>query len=154
MKTLRMKVVDRLFARMQIVYGSEFQNRWANTDVTAVKAGWAAALAWYDDHLEDISYALDNLPERCPNLVEFRNLCRKAPRAIAEQLPAPAADPERVQQAVSRLKASSAVVDHKAWAKRLMRRHCAGDRLHAMQLQCAREALQLPTDGSRDREYA
>ncbi len=26
-----------------------------------------------------VAWALENLPERCPNVIEFRNLCRQAP---------------------------------------------------------------------------
>ena len=78
---------------------------------------------------------MENLPERCPNVIAFRNICRVAPVADVPSLPEPKADPERMRAELAKLAplrsatatANIAASDGKAWAKRLIARHAAGD---------------------------
>lgn len=44
------------------------------------KAAWAKELKGFADQMDKIAYALDHLPEKAPNVIEFRNLCRSAPQ--------------------------------------------------------------------------
>lgn len=92
-----------------------------------------------------IAWALENLPARCPNAVEFKALCRMAPTPEGKQLPAPKADPERVQAELAKLGAIvKRPVGHfgmREWAERLKARHEAGDKLSCIQISMYRDAL-------------
>jgi hypothetical protein len=79
--------VDKLFARLQGVYGRDFTYQFSSVDSTGFDVGlanarqvWAEELGGFSEHPEAIAYALENLPERIPNVIVFREICRKAPR--------------------------------------------------------------------------
>lgn len=79
--------VDKLFARLQGVYGRDFTYQFSNVDSTGFDVGlanarqvWGEELGGFSEHPEAIAYALENLPERIPNVIVFREICRKAPR--------------------------------------------------------------------------
>lgn len=143
--SLSLQAVDRMFARLNVTYGRDFMARWEGQDVMAVKSSWAHELAGFENHLHSIVWALENLPDRAPNIIEFRNLCRKAPAADVPRLPEPKANPSRVAEELAKLATTktqvSEPVDHKAWAKRLISRHEAGERLNMTTLRFAREAI-------------
>jgi len=44
------------------------------------KATWAEELGSFVKWPEAIAYALEHLPERVPNCIKFKELCRNAPR--------------------------------------------------------------------------
>jgi hypothetical protein len=44
------------------------------------KVTWAEELSGFSKWPEAIGYALDHLPERVPNCIKFKELCRNAPR--------------------------------------------------------------------------
>lgn len=145
---LTTKAIDRLFDRLAATYGNEWARRWEGLDHAAIKTLWAHELASFAGRLDAIAWALENLPSRAPNVIEFRNLCRSAPRAPEALLPEPKADPARVAAELAKLdtvrkQATASRVDHKAWARRLMARHEAGEVLRPIQLRFAREALRL-----------
>ena len=108
------------------------------------KNAWAHELGAFDKSLNRVAWALENLPARCPNVIEFRNLCRQAPTPEVPRLPEPKADPDRVAAELAKLapmRQAVSTIDHKAWAKRLMARHEQGDSLNPTTLRFAREAL-------------
>lgn len=152
--SLSIKAVDRLFTRLNATYGADFLGRYKGTPETDLKAVWAHELAGFDNQLYALGWALENLPERAPNVIEFRNLARKAPAQDVPLLPEPKADPARVaaelaklspvRQAASAAASGVVAVDHKAWAKSLIARHDAGERLNMTTLRFAREALGIP----------
>lgn len=79
--------VDRLFFRLQGVYGKDFTTQFmlmdsAGNDIGLANAKqvWSEELGGFSEHPEAIAYALENLPERMPNVIQFREICRKAPR--------------------------------------------------------------------------
>ena len=145
--SLPLPVIDRLFARLNATYGRDFMGRYEGLDSAAVKTSWGHELGGYEKNLKPLAWALENLPERCPNVIEFRALCRRAPASELPALPEPKADKARVAAELAKLvpiKAMSASpVDYKAWAKRLQERHAAGDQLNANQVRCYRFALGL-----------
>lgn len=152
--------VDRIFEKLALIYGREFTGRWEScgASIADVKTDWAHELAGYQHWPEAIAYALANVPaDRPPTVLQFREICRKAPPKALPRLPEPKADPERVRQELAKLEPLRAravagrVMDHKAWAKRLLARHDAGEKLNPTVLRFAREALERP--GS-DREAA
>jgi hypothetical protein len=146
--SLPLKAIDRLFDRMTATYGRDFTSRFDGVDQNELKAVWSHELSGFADKLGMIAWALENLPERAPNVIEFRNLCRKAPAPEAPRLPTPKADPARVAAelaklapALAEIKAPRMNLDHKAWAKRLMARNEVGDKLNPTTLRFAKEAL-------------
>ncbi|WP_291928621.1 hypothetical protein [Limnohabitans sp.] len=147
--SLPSKAIDRLFDRLTATYGNEWINRWQGLDGQAVKSLWAHELSAYTNRLEALAWALENLPPRAPNVIEFKNLCRQAPAPEVPQLPQPKADPERLKQELSKLgeirakAVASTTVDHKAWARRIVGRFDAGDKVNPTTLRFAREALRI-----------
>lgn len=145
--TIPAKAIDRLFQRMGATYGAAWTRQWADVPINDVKSAWAHELSGFAGRLEAIAWALENLPEKCPNVIEFKNHCRRAPMPEMPKLPEPKADPERVKAELAKLKvmvnksAATSTADHKAWAKRIIARHEAGDRLNPTTLRFAREAL-------------
>lgn len=144
--SLPIKAIDRLFERLAATYGAQWSRQWADVPITDVKTAWAHELDGYENNLKAIAWALENLPERCPNVIEFRNICRRAPLPDVPRLDAPKADPERVQRELSKLgdvrkKVLSTTVDHKAWARRIIARNDAGEKLNPTSLRFAKEAV-------------
>lgn len=144
--SLPTKAIDRLFERLGATYGDAWTRKWADVPISDVKAAWSHELSSYSDRLAAVAWALENLPERCPNAIEFRNLCRLAPMPEPQKLPEPKADPQRLRAELAkleqvRIKAKSAGVDHKAWARRICARSDAGERIMPITLQFARQAL-------------
>lgn len=70
--------VDEAFDRLAKLYGREFTGKF-DDDIAAVKVQWLRELAPLPRVLDSVAWALKNLPERCPNAIQFRNLCRLAP---------------------------------------------------------------------------
>lgn len=79
--------VEKIFARMQGIYGRDFIGQFSTGMVNGVDAGlenakatWAEELGGFVKWPEAIAYALEHLPERVPNCIKFKELCRMAPR--------------------------------------------------------------------------
>lgn len=144
--SLPTRVIDRLFERLIATYGREFAARYEGIDTEAVKAAWAHELSGFAARLPDIAWALENLPERCPNAIEFRNLCRTAPAQNTPRLPEPPADPERVRAELAKLQAvrgGNAERDPKDWARVVLQRIERGERVLSYTRRSARAALGL-----------
>lgn len=111
--------------------------------MTDVKTMWGYELSGYAGHPSAIRYALDHLPERCPNVIQFRNLCRAAPSIPVVRIEPPKAEPERVAAELAKLADLSKVpkTDSKEWARRIISRHEQGDKVSRYSLDCARSAL-------------
>lgn len=129
--------VEKVFEVMRATYGAAFDRMWAAPDgvdpvrhVAAVKAAWARELAGLAAHPEALRYALDNLPARPPNLVEFAQLCARRPEPMTRALPVPKPDPARVREALARMRQVQAV-DPKAWARELRDRELLHGRMLA-----------------------
>lgn len=145
---INLKAMDRLFDRLSLTYGSAWSRKWDGSPIQEVKSMWAHELSSYANRLEDIAWALENLPENCPNAIEFKNLCRKAPRHEAPLLPMPKANPERLKAELAKLyePAKKAAIqyettDGREWARRIIARNDSGDKINAVTLRFAREAL-------------
>jgi hypothetical protein len=148
--SLPIAAIDRLFDRLAMTYGTEFSNKWGTLSSMDVKSHWSHELSMFADNLKAIGWALENLPDKCPNLIEFKNLCRQAPRPAMPALPAPRANPEIVDNELSKIvmrlaKPQTDNVDHKRWAKKLKARHEKGEKLSMYQIKCYKTALQEAT---------
>jgi hypothetical protein len=111
-----------------------------------VKTAWAHELSGFENNLHALAWALENLPERCPNVIEFRNLARRAPEAEKPRLPEPKADPARLKAELAKLsdikaQVKNAPIDPKGWAKAILKRHKEGAKINITTLSMARCAL-------------
>lgn len=149
--SLPTKAIDRLFERLAATYGAAWDRSLGATPVCDVKTVWAHELAGYGDRLADVAWALENLPERCPNVIEFRNLCRRAPAPEVPRLPEPKADPERVRAEFAKLAdlrdsmaaTAKSGVRNVEWAHRILARRDAGEKISPTVLAMAKGALRL-----------
>lgn len=151
--SLPLKAVERLFDRLVASYGRDFWVRYEGLEHGAVKAVWAHELAGFAGNLKALAWGLESLPERPPNVFEFRKVCRAAPQVESAdekrlRLEFQPASRERVAAELAKLgpllQARPVVVDPKDWARRLLARHDGGEVLKPIQLRFAREALGLP----------
>jgi hypothetical protein len=146
---MSIEAVEYVFKRMAATYGAEWERSIGTSPISDVKTVWSEALSSFthsDDAKRAILWALDNLPERCPNSIQFRNLCRQAPAVERKQLPAPKADPERIKAELRKLtdrfsRPCSAVTDGRDWARRIIRRHEDGEIISPAALEMARMGL-------------
>ena len=122
--SLSSKAIDRLFERLAATYGRDWVAQWAGLEPNSVKSLWAHELAPFATRLDAVAWALENLPERCPNAIQFRALCRQAPTPQVEALLPPRADPQRVAAELAKLAPAVTIerprVDHKAWARAIL----------------------------------
>lgn len=100
--------VRRIWDTMRATYGAAFDRQWEcpagvapEAHVQNLMATWGRGLAQLQQNPKAIAYGLDNLPEHPPNLPQFRALCNRRPDKPQQALPAPKADPARVQQALA-----------------------------------------------------
>jgi hypothetical protein len=126
--------VDRIFLRLQGIYGREFTAQFSVIDQTTgidvglenAKQTWGEELATFSDWPEAISYALRNLPEKAPNVIRFRELCRHGPKKINyAMLPMKPTSEEReknkdVAKVMLKGILPSRAKDHKDWARKLL----------------------------------
>lgn len=97
--------VDRIFEKLTLVYGREFLNKWDGVPIAEVKADWAHELAGFVDKPNAIAYALQTLPtDRSPNVLQFRDLCRRAPGPTPLALEEPKADPKIVAEQMAKVR--------------------------------------------------
>lgn len=133
--------VDRLFARISIRYGRQWVSQWEGVDANLVKADWGDVLDGFE--AGDIAYALEHMPaERPPTVMQFRDLCRKAPRESPLALPPPDVNTEVARTAVAALQ-MPATRDGKTWARELRERELAGLGLTKFQREAWRQVLEV-----------
>ena len=142
--SLPAKAVDRLFDRLAAVYGAQWLRQWDGVPMQDVKTAWGHELAVYDNRLDVLAWALDNLPERCPNAIAFRAPCRSCPAPAAPALPMPEVNPERMRAEMEKLghvlakpALSTGMMD---WAAPIIARAAAGAKVSPTVLRMAREA--------------
>lgn len=145
--SLSVETIDRLFTRLMATYGAAWDRSLGSVPLQDVKTVWAHELAGFADHLRDIAWALENLPERCPNVLEFKALCRRAPLPEVPRIEAPKANPELVKAELAKLQPMLARVvpqaHDKDWARALVSRANAGEWVRPISLKLARQALHL-----------
>lgn len=139
-------VIDRLFTRLAATYGADWTRQWASVPIGDVKTAWGHELASFISDLPAIGNALDNLPERCPNVIQFKALC-KACRTVNATLllPEPKSDPAFVAQVLAKMADAPIRTDGKEWARRRIARGAVGDLLSPYGLKCAQDALGIST---------
>lgn len=125
------KAIDRIFSRMEATYMASWERAIGSVPVSDIKTLWSHELAGFEGRLQDIAWALDNLPERPPNIIEFKKLCRLAPAPEVPQVEGPKADPERLKAELKKL--GEIIQQPKQtdteWATRILNRVAAGDKV-------------------------
>jgi hypothetical protein len=133
--SLPVQAIDRLFQRMSATYGAAWDRSMGQTPISDFKSAWAHELSGFAERLHAIAFALENLPEKCPNVIEFRNICRRAPEPEKPRIEAPPADPERIKTELAKLepilkKAERDNADDRlAWARRIVSKRQQGLRV-------------------------
>src|SRR5574337_288724 len=138
---LQPAVIDRLFDRLAATYGREFLARYEGVDDAAVKAAWAHELAGFGDKLHAIAWALERLPQRAPNAIEFRALCRAAPAPSVPRIEQSAAAPDVVRAALARIGPLRVGSAGDGWARRVLAKHARGEPVSRYARTMAAEAL-------------
>ena len=140
---LPMQWIDRLFTKLALTYGAPFMARYDGLDLEMVKAEWAEGLSGYQaENGAAIAWALGMLPDRAPNLIEVRTLCRHAPTPAKKLLEAPVDKPDPTLLAkVSQGLEKAAPPDSKQWARDLAQKDADGVALSVAQRWMYREAL-------------
>jgi hypothetical protein len=139
--------VDRIHARLLVRYGAAWIAKYQGIPDALVKADWAEELAGIRG--EAIRHALEHLPpDFPPSVMQFRDLCLRAPEAPMARLPAPKADPERVAAELKRMADMRRGAKPLQWAYALQEREQQGHHLTAAQRASWRLALQGHSDES------
>jgi hypothetical protein len=74
--------VERIFGRLLATYGRDFTARWEGIDGKVVKADWAYVLRGYEREPDRLAYALDHMPAKPPNVIDFRAIADSAPTNV------------------------------------------------------------------------
>lgn len=140
--SLPMPWVEKIFLKLTLTFGREFSDRWDEASLEDVKADWAHELRGFQQNPAAIGYGLEHcLSGKPPTVQEFKAVCLRH-TAQVPMLPSPKADPAVVAQVMGRLMVPQvAMVDHKAWAKRLRDRHQAGEKLGRYQIKSYQQVL-------------
>ncbi|RYF72024.1 MAG: hypothetical protein EOO29_29070, partial [Comamonadaceae bacterium] len=101
--SLPTQVIDRLFTRLAATYGAAWDRSVGQAPINDVKSAWAHELQGFSSQLEAVAWGLENLPEQVPNVIQFRNLCRRAPAPDVPRLPEPPPNVERVREELAKL---------------------------------------------------
>jgi hypothetical protein len=144
--SLPLQAVDRLFERLIATYGRQFMSLYEGLDINTVKAAWSHELSGFASNLHAVAWALEHLPARAPNAVEFRFLCRLAPAPEVQKLTEPAANPARVRAELAKLgeiTKGPAPTSGRDWARRILARLEGGEKVAPATLLFAKQALGL-----------
>jgi len=145
--------IRKLFLILHGSYGSLFTTKFSTGErdangkdkgIRAAMLVWESALAKYSpDTIETAAKRLaDECPDFPPNLPQFEAICRAVmPRQTfrdeqPRRLPPPEAKPIGPIE-------FQAMNDGKDWARKLLARQAAGDRVSLGSIECARKALRI-----------
>lgn len=150
--------VQRIWGAMRATYGASFDRMWPcppcpagvdpakhAADHTSVLLGhWAKELGRFQSNPSALQFGLSNLPANPPNLIEFKAICGRAPRANDHlSLPAPEVSREglaRVQQKLAN--GLGGALDPMDPVRRIMLRELDGDKsVNLAQREFWRQAL-------------
>jgi len=149
------KIIHKIFTHLTFTYGLEFTRNIDLVDYRDLTDFWAKSLNYYVPEKNwAVDWALDNLPIRCPNLIEFRNLCSRAPLPLRLQPKQPECSPvsferrmeieREISELMKRLK-SETLIDAKAKTRaaalRILDRVKGGEKVSYASLNHCRQIL-------------
>ena len=71
------RVIKIIFKKMKLTYGKAFIDQYRDVQIQEVMQNWAKELAEFRTH--EIAYGLERLPDKLPDVRQFRAVCRMAP---------------------------------------------------------------------------
>ncbi len=163
--------VDKIFARLQGAYGREFTGQFSIIDQTTgidigienAKVVWGQELAMFYGNDHAIRHALHSLPEKAPNVIRFREICRQAPARRVEQEPGKQIvyenkgnyipESKSVHEHIRNVRLALGMPEfgnNKAWAKKILEEHENGVKKTPAVLAMAKKALSYGQNNGRD----
>lgn len=142
--SLPTKTIEGLWTRLIAAYGVRFLDQYEGLPIADVKTDWAARLSVFSERLDAVAWALHNLPVQPVNAIAFAALCRQAPAPIVPALPLPPANPERMRAELAKLQpvlSKPVCGDGRDWARRIVARVQAGERVSLVAQRAAASAL-------------
>lgn len=153
-------IVELVFGQLITTYGSAFVRQYDGANLAGVKSDWKRELGGFVRSGKDgapiapaVLYGLQNLPERPPNIIQFRAICRRwTDTDDTPKLSRRVVIPENIRAQFARLKTPASVEPERI---RVARRYIAtfgGPRMHltprhAENLAHYRAVLQRYEDG-------
>ena len=71
------QVIEIIFKKMKLTYGKAFIDQYRDVQTQEIMQNWAKELSGFRPH--EIAYGLARLPEKLPDVIQFRDVCRMAP---------------------------------------------------------------------------
>ena len=149
--------IEKLFAKMESIYGSPFRSMWGNVDADEMKSTWKQGLSAANLTDDGLRRGVSSLfhTKRTPNLPEFIELCAPTP-AMYRQNNLALTDDRRTSPAEARAQlakiaeiAKGLLREHGApagggirWAYRLLQRAADGEHITPHQIAFAKEAIE------------
>lgn len=142
---LSASLVEQVFARMLVRYGSAWRAKWQGVEPEAVKADWAEQLGGFG--LAALTHGLANLPDDFPpSVTQFKALCLSRPNVVAlpplKRGPLPPEVAAKIAPLVQAWKSRKPL----QWAYDLQERERRGDSLSVTQRAAWRVTLQRRSD--------
>jgi len=137
MARLSQELLDGLFTKCAVRYGSAWFAKWDGVPMEVVKADWAEHLGGLG--IAAITHGLLNLPDFPPTAIDFKRVALQRPEPELPRLPAPKADPEKVKAILSNLKIGRK--GRTQWAYDLQEAEKAGRALTEAQRRAWRDAM-------------
>lgn len=144
MNTVPTTPIQRIFRRLAVTYGSAWDRYIGDIPPEDIIRLWEYELNGYlqsESGITTLTWALDNLPERCPNIIEFRALCRRVPANTFQILPEPPANPAVIAAALSKTNLTLENKGSVDWARRIVSRFETGEKVNYQPLKMAYGAL-------------
>lgn len=145
---IKLSPVEYIFKTMAAVYGAAWERSMGQAPLADVMTAWEYHMQPFTQSQATkkmIVWALDNLPDRVPNVLEFKALCRRTPAPETPMLPEPKADPSRMAAELAKMASirdrPTSPIDHKAWARATLIKHKGGLKVNQTSLKMARDAL-------------
>jgi hypothetical protein len=157
--------IERIFARLSAIYGSEFTHKWSDVDNDEMKRTWASILGGFS--AEDVANAIKachSMP-KAPNAPEFAALCRQHMTARTKVELKPLTKEEKAAAAVVADKVAEGfrskedqageywvngvlVTKYRQWAVNLVKREASGESMPIVSTEAWREVLGYGKDAN------
>lgn len=155
--------IERIFARLSAIYGSEFTHKWSDVDNNEMKHTWASILGGFSaDDVASAIKACHAMP-KAPNAPEFAALCRQHMTARTKVELKPLTKEEKAAAAVVAEKVAEGfrskddksgeywvngvlITKYRTWAINLVKREAGGEQLEISSTEAWREVLNYGKD--------
>lgn len=109
--------IERIFARLNSIYGKDFAYKWEDANVEEMREAWSDTLAGFNgEAIKSALKACGSLP-KCPNLPEFAAMCRASMQTRAEFPDVEPVEPVKRSKAAAMIADFAKKMQEKAGAK-------------------------------------